>query len=74
MRDLDVHEPPGYLTVVALQPRPNESGEIWQEIAGSVDKNDGKEIFRSGLNDTESHSADCQNNDRIGDRVERAGI
>jgi hypothetical protein len=63
-----------FLSVPALQPRPSESGEIWQEIAGGVNEDHREQIFRSGPDDTESHSADCQNNDRIGDRVERAGI
>jgi hypothetical protein len=39
MRDLDSQGPPsGFLTVLALQPRLCEAGEIWQEIAGRVDE------------------------------------
>jgi hypothetical protein len=30
--------PSAFLTVLGLQPRPSESGEIWQEIAGGVDE------------------------------------
>jgi hypothetical protein len=57
-----------------LKPRLGEAGEIWQEIAGSVNEHHREQIFRSGPDHTESHSAYCQDNDRIGDRVERAGI
>jgi hypothetical protein len=30
--------PSEYLTVLTLEPRLGEAGEIWQEIAGSVDE------------------------------------
>ena len=74
MRDLDLQDLHPDSDVLALQPRPRKSGEIWQEIAGGVNEDRGEQIFRSGPDNTESHSADCENNDRIGDRVERARI
>jgi hypothetical protein len=40
-----------------VKPRLGEAGKVWKKIAGSVDEHDGKEIFRSGPDDTESDSA-----------------
>ena len=51
-----------------------EIGEVRQEIAGSVHERERKEIFRSGPDYTESNSAYRQDNDRVGNRVERARI
>jgi hypothetical protein len=66
--------PSQYLTALTLEPCLREAGEIWKKIAGSVDEHHREQIFRSGPDDTESHSAYCQDNDRIGHRVECARI
>ena len=57
-----------------LKPRLGKAGKIWKKIAGSVDKHDGEEIFCPGPDDTKSESTYCQDDDRVGNSVDRARV
>jgi molybdopterin-binding protein len=60
--------------VRCLKPRLGKAAKIWKKIAGSVDKHDGEEIFCPRPDDTKSESTYCQDDDRVGNSIERARI
>ena len=61
-------------STLSSQPRPYESREIRQQIAGCVNEHHCKEIFCPGPDYAERDATYCENNDRIRNRIECARV
>ncbi len=56
------------------EPRSDERAKIWQQVTGSMNQHECEEIFRSRPDYPEGDATYCQDNNGVGDRIDRARV